>query len=143
MVLVSLIAATSQQFLKLSKLFLTRYRCSLWSAWKQSAEFFFVNLRPMGGVSSLIRMLQCLCAIMAVTFFAQLSFVLGLQFLGLLLLNSVCGLSGIQRLKKLFVPYSIRFTAGVDQSVTLEGNSPLTWRIRERAPIGLLLKHLC
>ena len=85
MAVISLIAATSQQFLKLSKLFLTRYQCSLWSAWKQSAEFFFVNLRPMGGVSSLLRMLQCLFAIMAVTFLAQLTFVLGPQFLGLLL----------------------------------------------------------
>ena len=85
MAVISLIATTSQQFLKLSKLFLTRYQCSLWSAWKQSAEFFFVNLRPMGGISSLLRMLQCLFAIMAVTFLAQLTFVLGPQFLGLLL----------------------------------------------------------
>jgi hypothetical protein len=83
--LFSLIAATSQQFLKLSKLFLARYQCSLWSAWKRSAEFFFINLRPMGGVSSLIRMLQCIVASVAAIFLWQLSFVLGAQFLGLLL----------------------------------------------------------
>lgn len=83
--LVSLIVATSQQFLEISKLFLTRYQCSRWSAWSRSAEFFFLNLGQMGGVSGFIRMLQFFFAVVAAIFVWQLGFVLGSRFLGLFL----------------------------------------------------------
>jgi hypothetical protein len=83
--LVSLIVATSQQFLEMSRIFLTRYQCSRWSAWNRAAEFFFLNLGPMSGVSSFIRMLQFIFAVVAAIFVWQLGFVLGSRFLGLFL----------------------------------------------------------
>jgi len=70
------------QFLEISKLCVAQHECSLWSAWNRAAEFFFVNLRPMGAILSLTHTLNFMIICSAMGFLGLIGSVLGAEFFG-------------------------------------------------------------
>jgi hypothetical protein len=76
------ILGVAVQFLEISKLCVAQHKCSLWSAWNRSAEFFFVNLRPMGAILSLTHTLNFMIICSAMGFLGLIGSVLGAEFFG-------------------------------------------------------------
>ncbi len=70
------------QFLEISKLCVAQHECSLWSAWNRSAEFLFVNLRPIGAILTLIYALNFMLICSAIGFLGLISSFLGTGLLG-------------------------------------------------------------
>ena len=76
------ILGVALQFLEISKLCVAQHECSLWSAWNQSAEFLFANLRPLSAILGLIYALNLMLTCSAIGFLALMSFFLGTGLLG-------------------------------------------------------------